>query len=156
MLRDTRRNIGETAAPVLTFLFCGTVIFIVVVLVSVGVWRFYAPANVAIENQTFHQSQAYNDGMAQELDELRTQYNNATTDDERYTIEASIRQQFAGYDDTKLPPYLRDFLQAVGGLAHNAATLYSEPRVITSPFPLHSVDDYTIIPKTAPYLPHMP
>lgn len=75
----------------------------------VRVANYITPAMVDIENNAFHQSQAYNDGMARDLDELKMAYDTATPEGKE-SIKASIRHRFASYDYSKLPPDLQQFL----------------------------------------------
>ena len=61
----------------------GVYVPIIVAVVALGgtALRYItAPANVAIDNVVFHESQQYNDSMARDLDELRLNYASATTE----------------------------------------------------------------------------
>ena len=52
-------------------LLVGTAIFVGAVVglstLSLGIYSVTKPASVSIDNQAFHESQAYNDGMAKEI-----------------------------------------------------------------------------------------
>jgi hypothetical protein len=77
--------------------------------ISLGLLWFTAPAKVAIENRTFHQSQAYTDGMARDLYDLQAQYQSASPAG-KDAIRATVRERFAGFNPSSLPPSLQSFL----------------------------------------------
>lgn len=111
-LRETRGLIAETSPFVLTGLFWWLIIPAFLVAVGVGIYWFVAPAKVAIDNRVFHQSQAYNDGMARDLDNMRLAYIQADPAG-KDTIRATIKHRFAGYDASQLAPDLQTFLAQV-------------------------------------------
>jgi len=80
--------------------------------IALGIMWFSAPAQVAIENKTFHQSQAYTDGMARDLYDMQAQYN-AATPAGKDAIRATVRERFAGFDASNLPPSLQAFLSEI-------------------------------------------
>lgn len=91
---------------------------IVVVAISAGefVWRvIMLPANVALGNRVFHESQQYTDGMANDLAQFRMDYAQATTEGAKDVIRATIRQRFGAYPADKLSPELATFLQQMRG-----------------------------------------
>lgn len=102
----------ETAGPAAVTILWFSVGAIAVSGIGLGIYRFVAPARVAIDNRVFHSSQAYTDGMARDLDNLRLAYMSADQAG-RETIRATIQHRFAGYDGSTLPPDLRSFLVAV-------------------------------------------
>jgi len=83
--------------------------------VGLGMYAVGRPATVAIDNLTFHQSQAYNDGMVRDLGQFQLDY--AATHDEgsRDAIRAVVRDRYASYDDSKLPIRLQIFLNQMRG-----------------------------------------
>jgi len=109
MLRDTRDAISETSPFVLTGLFWLAIALPAVSAIGYGVYYFTAPATVAIENRTFHQSQPYQDGMARDLDNWRMQYASATPEGKEI-IRATIQHRFAGFDASVLPSDDQAFL----------------------------------------------
>lgn len=72
-------------------------------------FSFFAPKYAQVQTDTFHNSQAYTDGMANDLGDLRLQYLGATTQEQKDAIAAVVRQRFAAYDKSKLPSELRDW-----------------------------------------------
>ena len=112
-MKETRGLVSETSPGVLTGLFWYAIVAAFVCTVGVGIWWFVAPAQVAIENKTFHQSQAYTDGMARDLFDLKQQYDSASTEG-RDAIRATVRERFAGFNPSTLPPGLRAFLTEMG------------------------------------------
>lgn len=111
-MRETRTAISETSPIVLTFLFWFAICAVVLTGVGLSVYWFSAPTRVAIDNRVFHNSQAYNDGMARDLDNMRLEYAHADQAG-KDSIRATIRHRFAGYDVSRLPPDLQTFLAQV-------------------------------------------
>ena len=72
-------------------------------------FAFFAPKVVAVQTQTFKQSQAYTDGMANDLGDLRLQYLGAKTQEQKDAIRAVILQRYNSYNKDQLPPDLRQF-----------------------------------------------
>jgi len=83
---------------------------VVISAVSLGIYAVTKPASIAIDTAAFHNSQAFNDGMAKDLGNFQMEY--VRTDDmvRRAVLRAVILDRFAGYDDARLPPHLRNFL----------------------------------------------
>lgn len=107
--KDTGRLVSETTPPVLTSIIWGSLGLVAVAAVGTGLYWFTAPAYVAIQNRTFHESQAYNDGMARDLDNMRLAYLSADAG-AKAAIRATIQHRFAGYDADRLPLDLQAFL----------------------------------------------
>lgn len=74
-----------------------------------GATWFFAPKYAEVRNQTFKESQAYNDGMANDLGDLRLQYFAAKSQEHKDVLVATIKQRFGSYPKDRLPPELRDF-----------------------------------------------
>jgi hypothetical protein len=72
-------------------------------------FSFYAPKVVAVQTKVFHESQAYTDGMTNDLADLRIRYMTEKDPDAKDAIRALIVERFKGYDRTKLSPELKDF-----------------------------------------------
>lgn len=76
-------------------------------------YAFFAPKINAVQTKVFKQSQAYNDGMANDLGDLKLQYISATDPEKKDAIRAIILQRFASYDKTQLPPDLQNFYNSL-------------------------------------------
>jgi hypothetical protein len=90
---------------------------VVMSAVSLGIYAVTKPASIAIDNAAFHNSQAFNDGMAKDLGNFQMEYIRTDDSGKRAALRAVILDRFAGYDETRLPPNLRNFLNQlkVGG-----------------------------------------
>jgi len=72
-------------------------------------YQVFAPKYEAVRRQTFEQSKAYNQGMAQELQNMEFQY--ASADKEHKAALASIiLHRAADYDLDRLPPDTAAFI----------------------------------------------
>ena len=78
--------------------------------VSLGIYAVVKPASIAIDNQAFHESQAFNDGMAKDLGNFQMEYIRTDDSGRRAVLRAVILDRFAGYDPARLNPSLRAFL----------------------------------------------
>ena len=74
--------------------------------------KFFGPKNEQTRRETFEESKAYNEGMAQELRRMQLEYVKASPD-QKQAIASIILHQTAGYDTTKLPPDLQRFVDDV-------------------------------------------
>lgn len=75
-------------------------------------YQFFAPKYEQVRRETFEQSRAFNEGMAQELNRMWLDYQHATDQGEKDSIRSLVRQRVAGYDLTNLQnPQLRLFVQ---------------------------------------------
>lgn len=72
-------------------------------------FSFFAPKMAEVRNEVFHNTQAYTDGMANDLGDLKMQYEMAPDQARKDSIRAIVKQRFAGYDKSKLPADLRDW-----------------------------------------------
>ena len=75
---------------------------------SYGLYAYFAPKYAAVDNQVFHESQAYNDGMVRDLENLQMEYVNSDAD-KKQSIRAIVLHRFSVYPEDKLPPNLRNF-----------------------------------------------
>lgn len=80
-----------------------------IIWLNYGTTVVLAPKYAEIRNQTFHNTQAYNDGMVNDLADLHLQYLGAKTPEQKASIRAVILQRFASYPKDRLPAELRDF-----------------------------------------------
>ena len=75
-------------------------------------YKTFAPKYEQVRRETFEQSKAYNEGMLQQLRQDQMEYIKATSDQKK-ALASVILHQYAGYDETKLPQDLRDFLNSL-------------------------------------------
>jgi cytochrome c-type biogenesis protein CcmH/NrfG len=80
---------------------------------SFELFRVFAPRQEAVRRQVFKQSQAYNDGMANQLADLQREYANATDTAHKLLLLSSIYHRYAAFDDATLPPDGQMFLASV-------------------------------------------
>lgn len=76
--------------------------------------RFWGVRKANAQREVFEQTQSYVEGKRQELIKLHHEWNKATPED-KIAIEATIRMNFANFDESKLSdfPDLYDFLKQV-------------------------------------------
>ena len=75
-------------------------------------YKFFAPKEEAVRRQTFEESKAYNDGMAQEISAMQLDYAKGTPD-QRAALRSVIIHRTAAYDTSRLPPDLQAFVASV-------------------------------------------
>ena len=73
-------------------------------------YRFFAPRYTAVDNQVFHESQQYNDGMIRDLENWKLQYINGDTD-KKNSIRAIVLHRFSVYPVDRMPFDLRNFYE---------------------------------------------
>jgi hypothetical protein len=75
-------------------------------------YQVFAPKYEQVRRNTFEQSRAFNEGMAQELSGMWRDYNHATNDGEKAAIRSLVQHRAAGYDiDNIENPQLRGFVR---------------------------------------------
>ena len=67
-------------------------------------YQFFTPKYVGVQNQVFHESAQYIDGMNNDLADLQVQYINCKTDVCHDSIKAIIHQRFASFPGDKFTP----------------------------------------------------
>mgnify|MGYP001575058376 CR=1 FL=1 len=72
-------------------------------------YRYFAPKQEAVRRQVFEQTKSYNQGMIQELENMRFQYVQATPE-QQAALASIILHRAADYDEDKLPPDLARFV----------------------------------------------
>ena len=72
-------------------------------------YRFFAPKYEQIRRDTFKQSQAYNDGMVTELQNMRFEYEQAS-ENHKAALRSIILHRAASYDDSNMPSDLKAFI----------------------------------------------
>jgi hypothetical protein len=75
-------------------------------------YRIFAPKYEQARRETFEQSKAYNDGMAQELRAMQFQYLQADPAHQK-ALAGVILHRVAGYPEQNLPSDLRAFLSTL-------------------------------------------
>jgi len=72
--------------------------------------KYFAPKYEASRREAFEESKAYNEGMAQELRHAQLEYAKAKPD-QKDAMASVILHSLAGYDTTKLPSDLQQFVR---------------------------------------------
>lgn len=70
--------------------------------IDLGAYAVTAPAAVAIDNRTYHNSQAYTDGNMQQLASYFEDYNETADAAHKQLILSLVRHEFASFDARKL------------------------------------------------------
>lgn len=73
-------------------------------------YQVFAPKYEGVRRQTFEQTKSYNQGMVQELQNMQFQYVQAN-DEQKQALASVILHRAADYDESKMPPDLRTFVQ---------------------------------------------
>lgn len=74
--------------------------------------KTFAPKFEQVRRNTFEQSKAYNEGMAQELGAMQIEYVKATPE-QQAALSSIILHRVSGYDQDRLPADLRQFVQTL-------------------------------------------
>ena len=75
-------------------------------------FSFWAPKVEQVRYDTFKQSQAYNEGMVRDLENLKIEYMNGNAD-QKASMRGIILHRFAVYDTNKLPEDLKTFYSSI-------------------------------------------
>jgi hypothetical protein len=73
-------------------------------------YRTFAPKYEAVRRDTMIESRAYSEATTRRLHDLRRQYTQARSDDEKAAIKAMAIHEASAFDANRLPPDLRLFL----------------------------------------------
>lgn len=76
---------------------------------SFFLYKAFAPAQEQARREVFKESQAYNDGMANEIDAAYLQYQKADAEG-KGAIRSVVLRRVASYDVSRLPDYLQRFI----------------------------------------------
>jgi hypothetical protein len=78
-------------------------------------FKFWAPKYEAVRRDTFEQSKAYNEGMAQELEKMMLEYQKSKSDDEKQALKSVILHRVANFnlDSPSVSYELRSFVQSL-------------------------------------------
>lgn len=74
----------------------------------------YAPKYEAVRRKTFVESQAFNEGVAKDLEDMERDYAKADHDG-KDAIRTMVRRRTADYDLSQLPTDLRSFVEKMRG-----------------------------------------
>ena len=72
-------------------------------------YQYFAPQYEGVRRNVFEQSKAYNQGMSQELENMRFQYEQADPGHQS-ALAAIILHRAADYDESRLTPDMRQFI----------------------------------------------
>lgn len=75
-------------------------------------FAFFAPKVEQVRYNTFKESQAYNDGMLRDLQNLKMEYQRGNPE-QQAALKAIVIQRFSAYDVNKLPVDLQSFYYGV-------------------------------------------
>lgn len=81
-------------------------------LFSFSQFAFFAPKVVAVQNKTFHESQAYNDGMIRDLENIKREYQSAAPAG-KDALRATAIHRFEIYPRDRMPPDLQNFYDSL-------------------------------------------
>ena len=94
----------------------GLIALIVVVfilnLAGFAQYSFFAPKYTAVQNQVFHESQAYNDGMLRDLENIKREYQQASPQGKQ-ALRATALHRFEIYPRERLTPDLLNFYDSL-------------------------------------------
>ena len=107
--RDGAAAVGVGFGAIVGFLIVLGLLVAGITAIGLGISWYATPAQVSIENKTFHESQAYQDGMARDLEEMRMSYLDAS-DVKKDAIRATVRARFSGFRADRLPESDQAFL----------------------------------------------
>jgi hypothetical protein len=79
---------------------------------SFAQYSFFAPRYTAIQNQVFHESQQYNDGMVRDLENIKREYQGATPEG-RQALRATVLHRFEIYPRNRMTPDLQNFYDSL-------------------------------------------
>jgi hypothetical protein len=78
--------------------------------------KVFSPKMEQVRQDTFKNSQAYNEGMAKDIESIESDYIQATDPQVKAGLKGVIKQKLAGYDTTKFSPDLQKFLKSLDGV----------------------------------------
>ena len=109
---------GLSVGGIIVTVIVAIVLILGVVWIAQGsdffLFQTFAPKYEQVRQDTFKNSQAYNEGMAKDILALETDYIQAPDPQVKAGLKSVIKQKLAGYDTTKFPPELREFLKSLG------------------------------------------
>lgn len=102
----------KTAGAVIGSLLAVLVLMWIVTGNDFFIYKFFAPKQEAVRRQVFEQTKSYNQGMVQELENMRFQYVQAKPE-QRAVLASIILHRAADFDVDRLPPELRSFISSL-------------------------------------------
>lgn len=100
----------KAIACIVGFVFAGLGLAWIVQGNDFFLYKVFAPKYEDVRRETFEHSKAYNQGMIQELENMHYDYIKADPEHKK-ALASIILHRAADYDETKLPPDLREFIQ---------------------------------------------
>jgi hypothetical protein len=85
---------------------------IVIPLTIHFVWKLIQPASIELDRKAFEQSRAYNEGVAQEIQQLQIDYIKGNAE-QKQAIKSIVKHKVAGYNLENLPSHLREFVNSI-------------------------------------------
>lgn len=104
------KRIGKISSAIGIFLFITVGLTWIIQGEDFALTKFWAPKYEAVRRQTFEESKAYNQGMIQELQNMRFQYIQANKD-QKQALASIILHRSADYEEAKMPNDLKLFVQ---------------------------------------------
>ena len=77
------------------------------------VYRYFAPKTEAVRRTVFKESQAYNDGVVQDLQNLRLEFLQSHDAQVRSALASVVLQRSAVYPEDRMPDDLRNFIESL-------------------------------------------
>lgn len=99
--------------------FVGLILLVLLIWGLTGInylsYSFWAPKFRRAQYTVWQESPQFRQGMIQELDAFRVQYNSLTDKDAKEAIESTVRHRIAGFDLERddVSPELRLWLKAI-------------------------------------------
>ena len=81
---------------------------------ALGFWQYsvFAPKYAAMQNQVFHNSQQYNDGMIRDLENIKREYQSADANG-KAALKATAIHRFEIYPRDRMTPDLQAFYDSL-------------------------------------------
>lgn len=113
-MRSTDEGFRFAGLSLIGLVVAGGLIFTLIAGALFGE-QFFAPKFEQARRDTFKQSQAYNDGMVQELQAMRFQYIQARPEVSQAALKSLILHRAADYPEEAMPSDLRLFIRGLKG-----------------------------------------
>jgi hypothetical protein len=117
---DSHKKKGESMKTIGTII--GSVVLILALMWGIQgsdffIYKVFAPKYEGVRRQVFEQSKAYNQGMIQELENMRFEYIKAE-DSHRAALASIILHRASEFPWEQMPPDLRQFVQQLKSEVH--------------------------------------
>ena len=110
---ETTKDYLKLVGLVIVFIVTVGILGFVANAMGLANFAFFAPKIQQVQTNVFKEGQAYNDGMANDLADLQIKYMSAQDPAAKDAIRAIIKQRFASYDTSRLPPNLQTFYNSL-------------------------------------------